>query len=91
MNLQDFIADLISSTIKEALQSNSEKPKRKKFSNYTRKKVLKRQGYRCRRCSRILDEADFHHIDGNRHNNHISNCEALCPNCHAKMTRNRLV
>ena len=32
---------------------------------------------------------DYHHIDGDRSNNRPSNCEALCPYCHAEKTRNR--
>jgi len=27
---------------------------------------------------------DYDHKNGNRSNNKISNCQALCPNCHAK-------
>jgi len=27
---------------------------------------------------------ELNHIDGNRHNHHISNLELLCPNCHAQ-------
>ena len=30
---------------------------------------------------------DFDHIDGDSSNNSLSNCQALCPNCHAKKTR----
>jgi 5-methylcytosine-specific restriction endonuclease McrA len=33
---------------------------------------------------------DYDHIDGNRSNNDPSNCQALCPNCHAKKTRGLL-
>ena len=29
---------------------------------------------------------DYDHIDGNRSNNHARNCQASCPNCHAKKT-----
>jgi hypothetical protein len=29
---------------------------------------------------------DYDHKDGNRSNNHARNCQALCPNCHAKKT-----
>lgn len=27
---------------------------------------------------------DLHHIDGNKHNNNLSNLTILCPNCHAQ-------
>jgi len=44
----------------------------------------KKQRYKCRSCkrryTRIL-EAD--HMDSNRTNNRPSNCQMLCPNCHA--------
>jgi HNH endonuclease len=33
---------------------------------------------------------DFDHIDGNGSNNAPSNCQALCPNCHAKKTHGLL-
>ena len=45
------------------------------------------QNFSCNRCGKILDEYNFHHKDGNRSNNHISNCEILCLDCHVKVTR----
>ncbi|MEK0367332.1 MAG: HNH endonuclease signature motif containing protein [Nitrosopumilus sp.] len=30
---------------------------------------------------------DFDHTDGDRGNNNTSNCQALCPTCHALKTR----
>ena len=63
--------------------------KRKQFSKKTKLLVLKAQNYRCKSCKRKLDEADFHHTDGNRANNALNNCQALCPICHAKKTRKR--
>jgi len=38
-------------------------------------------------CLNKLDVTDFDHIDGNSSNNRLENCQALCPNCHAKKTR----
>ena len=62
--------------------------KRKDFSNKTKKSVLFRQGYRCNSCLKPLEGIqDFHHKNGNRSNNTSWNCEALCPNCHARKTR----
>lgn len=61
--------------------------KRRQFTKKTKLLVLKAQGYRCKLCKDKLDEADFDHIDDNPANNSITNCQALCPNCHAKKTR----
>ena len=61
---------------------------RKQFSKLTKEKVLKNQKNRCKLCGKKSDVWDFDHIDGNKANNDISNCQALCLNCHAKKTRN---
>lgn len=34
---------------------------------------------------------DFDHIDNDRSNNDFSNCQALCPNCHAIKTRREII
>ena len=71
-----------------------EKEKRQKsgarmqFLKSTKIAVLKAQNYKCKSCKCNLEEIDFDHIDGNRANNALSNCQALCPNCHRKKTRN---
>jgi len=68
------------------------KPKpipRKDFTESTKKIVLLRQGFRCNSCRGPIDVRDFHHINGNSFDNRSSNCQALCPNCHAKMTRRK--
>jgi len=63
------------------------KPKplpRKYFSESTKKKFTKFfQGYVCKDCKKPPVFWEFHHI-GDRSNNSASNCEGLCPNCHAK-------
>ena len=61
--------------------------KRKNFSKTTQEITLIKQAYRCNNCKKKLDEKNFDHIDGNRSNNGIMNCQALCPDCHAKKTR----
>ena len=33
---------------------------------------------------------DYDHKNGDRSNNKLINCQALCPNCHAKKTRGLL-
>jgi 5-methylcytosine-specific restriction endonuclease McrA len=81
------IVDFVSSLV---LQEEKNRPgKRKQFSKITREKVLEYQQYRCKLCGTKSDVWDFDHINGNRGNNEFSNCQALCPNCHAKKTRNQ--
>jgi hypothetical protein len=38
----------------------------------------------------MADVWDYDHIDENRSHNDFNNCQALCPNCHAKKTRGLL-
>lgn len=60
-------------------------------SNKVRKKLLK-EGYKEHKCeccnlTEWLNEPiplELHHIDGNHHNNVLTNYQLLCPNCHAK-------
>jgi len=74
----------------EAAKEGFEKQKpqkRKRFSKRTKKSVLMCQNYLCRICGVYLEFPEFDHIDGDRSNNSFFNCQALCPNCHAKKTR----
>jgi hypothetical protein len=64
---------------------------RKGFSQGTRERVLRKQNHRCVYCRKILKVIDYHHKNGNRSDNRESNCQALCPNCHALKTRNKLI
>ena len=64
---------------------------RKGFSQGTRKRILIKQNYRCSYCRRVLKVIDYHHKNGDRSDNRENNCQALCPNCHALRTRNKLV
>ena len=48
--------------------------------------VRERQDGKCNRCKRSPERWEYHHLDGNRSNNSLSNCEALCPNCHSVKT-----
>lgn len=49
-----------------------------------RYKALERYGHCCNRChyDKNLDVLEVHHKDRDRANNHISNLEVLCKNCH---------
>jgi hypothetical protein len=63
---------------------------RKGFPKYIKEKVLQKQNNKCAHCKRYLIVRDYDHKDGNRSNNDISNCQVLCPNCHAIKTRREL-
>ena len=60
---------------------------RRGFSTSVKEQVLKKQGHRCNICNRLLNVVDYDHKNGDRSNNDISNCQALCPNCHTEKTR----
>lgn len=62
---------------------------RNDFSDEVKKQVLRNQDYCCARCGRLLTVVDWDHKDGDRSNNDISNARALCPNCHAIISRKR--
>jgi hypothetical protein len=60
---------------------------RKSFSKYVKDEILERQQNRCAICNAKLFYCHFDHIDGNRSNNSLGNCQALCANCHDLKTR----
>jgi uncharacterized protein with PQ loop repeat len=63
---------------------------RKGFSEYLKEEVLQKQKYKCAHCKTYLRVREFDHKDGDRSNNDISNCQALCPTCHSlKTSRDR--
>lgn len=59
------------------------------FSNSTKQHTLEKQHHKCASCNRLLNVVQYHHKDGNRSNNKESNCQALCPNCHALKTHSK--
>ena len=91
MTKDDFKTTLaktaIKTIIKYYLRPDLAKKRKRKFSESTKKRVLIRQNYMCMICGEPLEDPEFDHIDGNPFNNHHLNCQALCPNCHAKKTR----
>lgn len=66
---------------------NDNQKQRKSFSQLTRRRILEKQNQRCAQCRKILIVVDFDHKNGNRADSRESNCQALCPNCHAIKTR----
>jgi len=90
MDFSTFLARQAKHLAKELVnEALSEKKPRRGFSESVKNQVLSLQNNRCNYCQRMLDVANFDHIDGNRANNLFYNCQALCPNCHAKKTRRR--
>ncbi len=60
--------------------------KRKGFPEFLKEEILHKQKYKCAHCKTYLRVREFDHKDGDRSNNDISNCQALCPTCHVLKT-----
>jgi len=62
--------------------------KRKPFDIDIELAVLKAQGRKCNICHCELsrDIMEFDHINGDKTNNDVTNCQALCANCHRRKT-----
>jgi hypothetical protein len=61
---------------------------RRNFPIQVQDQVLRAQKYNCANCGLSISRPLVHydHIDGNHSNIEISNCQALCPNCHTLKT-----
>jgi len=71
------------------IEKSMSKPKvRRNFSKSNKDKVKKLQKNRCKACDKKTEVWDFDHIDGDSSNNSLSNCQALCLDCHGIKTRN---
>ena len=71
------------------IEKDMSKPiKRRRFTKSAQIKILKLQKNRCNICENKLDIYDLDHIDGDSSNNSLSNCQALCLDCHAQKSRN---
>ena len=60
--------------------------KRKHFTQLVKREVIHKQKNRCATCKRKLVPyvANFHHVNGDRSDNRLSNCKALCIPCHRR-------
>jgi hypothetical protein len=67
--------------------SRCKQQERHGFPDIVKERVLKKQNHRFAHCKRLLNVVDWDHKNGKRHDNSESNCQALCPNCHAVKTR----
>lgn len=73
---------------KKSGSSSKSKP-RNDFSDDAKIQALRKQDHRCAKCGRILGVVDYDHEDGDRSNDDPSNCRAICPYCHAVVSRRR--
>jgi hypothetical protein len=51
-----------------------------------KEKVRIRQDGKCAHCEKPPPRWEYHHMNGDRSDNSLSNCEGLCPNCHSVET-----
>jgi len=91
MDFEKFLTKQVKHFAKELIKEGTgiKKP-RKDFPKLVKQQVRVWQNNRCNNCQRVLDVANFDHINGDRSNNSLFNCQALCPNCHAKKTRRKV-
>jgi hypothetical protein len=81
-----FVISSIALAIRK-LKRRGKRRARQHFSDSIKESTLRKQDHKCAHCKRILNVVDWDHKNGNRSNNNESNCQALCPNCHAIKTR----
>jgi|tagenome__1003787_1003787.scaffolds.fasta_scaffold19752888_1 hypothetical protein len=86
-NIENSIKFIVNAFKKKKKNDVNGAPNRKYFSEETKEQVLNRQKNRCAVCKKLLTIMDFDHINGDRSDNAPSNCQALCPACHAYKTR----
>lgn len=59
---------------------------RRGWTEQEKEDVRHRQGGVCAKCGKSPPRWEYHHRNGNRGDNSLSNCQALCPNCHSVKT-----
>ena len=62
------------------------KVERKGWTESEKEQVRINQDGKCAICQKPPPRWEYDHIDGNRENNDLSNCQGLCPNCHSVKT-----
>ena len=56
---------------------------RKGWTPDEKEQVRIRQDGKCAHCGKPPPRWEYHHVNGDRSDNSMSNCEGLCPNCHS--------
>jgi len=85
-----IIGGIIYLIYKEFSKRYGKHRERRYFPASVKEDAIRKQHHKCAICKRSTTIWDFDHKDGNRSNNCPSNCQALCPTCHAKKTRELL-
>ena len=64
---------------------------REPFSELVKQTTLQNQDGKCNMCNISLSKyvIEYDHIDNDKTNNQLSNCQALCINCHSKKIRTK--
>ncbi len=78
---------IIAGAIAFKFRNRGKPAERKGFPQYVKENIMRKQDHKCAHCKKYLKVYDFDHKNGNRSDNRESNCQALCPNCHAIKTR----
>ena len=62
---------------------------REPFSELVKQTTLQNQDDKCNMCNISLNKyvIEYDHIDNDKTNNQLSNCQVLCINCHSKKLR----
>ena len=62
---------------------------REPFSELVKQSTLQNQDGKCNMCNMSLNKyvIEYDHIDNDKTNKQLSNCQALCINCHSKKIR----
>ena len=77
----------VAAVIGIVIKKLTRKKERRGFPEIVKARVLKKQNHRYAHCRRLLNVVDWDHKNGKRYDNSESNCQTLCPNCHAIKTR----
>jgi ATP-dependent Zn protease len=78
---------IVAGAIAFKIRNRGKPKKRKGFPQYVKENIKRKQDNKCAHCKKYLKVCDFDHKNGNRSDNRESNCQALCPTCHAIKTR----
>jgi hypothetical protein len=86
-----FLVVVVGAVVWQLKHRGRQYKERHAFSNSVKENILEKQHHKCASCNRLLNVVEYHHKDGNRSNNKQSNCQALCPNCHAIKTHSKRI